>query len=68
MEVLEKKVLNADEAAEYVGYKKSYLKKLAAAKKIPHSRPSRARIFFDKEKLDRWMLGNPQGLTQTINH
>lgn len=51
-----KKVLNIEEASEYTGYKPSYLYKLSSAKKIPHSKPNGGLIFFNKEKLDNWLL------------
>lgn len=54
-----KKVLNINEACEYLGYKKSYLYKLTSAKIIPHSKPNGKTIFFDKAKLEEWMLSNP---------
>jgi excisionase family DNA binding protein len=54
-----KKVLNIDEACEYLGFKKSYVYKLTSAKIIPHSKPNGGAIFFDRAKLEEWMLSNP---------
>lgn len=54
-----KKVLNINEACEYLGFKKSYLYKLTSAKIIPHSKPNNKTIFFEREKLQQWMLSNP---------
>ena len=54
-----KNVLNIKEACEYLGYKKSYLYKLTSSGIIPHSKPNGKTIFFDKVKLEEWMLSNP---------
>lgn len=53
-----KKVLTFDELVEYTGLSKSYLYKLTASAKIPHSKPSGKVLFFDKEKIDKWLLDN----------
>lgn len=53
-----KKVLTFDELVEYTGLSKSYLYKLTASAKIPHSKPSGKILFFDKEKIDEWLLEN----------
>lgn len=57
--MISKNVLNIKEACEYLGYKKSYIYKLTSAKIIPHSKPNGKTIFFDKAKLEAWMLSNP---------
>lgn len=53
-----KRILTFDEAVEFTGYKKSYLYKLTSTGIIPHSKPNGKRIFFDREKLEDWLLGN----------
>lgn len=55
---LNKKVLSFQEACEYLGYRKSYLYKLTSSGILPFSKPNGKKIFFDREKLERWMLGN----------
>jgi len=55
----EKRVLTFEEGCEYLGFKKSYVYKLTSAKIIPHSKPNGKSIFFDKAKLETWMLSNP---------
>jgi len=54
-----KNVLNIKEACEYLGYKISYLYKLTSAGIIPHSKPNGKKLYFDKAKLEAWMLSNP---------
>lgn len=53
-----KKVLNFDEACEYTGISKSYMYKLTSLAKIPFSKPNGKMVFFEKDKLDNWLLQN----------
>lgn len=53
-----KKVLTFEEACEYTGIKSSYLYKMTSTKQIPFSKPNSGKIFFNKEKLDNWLLQN----------
>lgn len=55
-----KNVLTFDEAVEYTGYSRSYLYKLTYAGIIPYSKPNGKSIFFDRQKLEAWLLGNPR--------
>ena len=54
-----KRVLNISEASELLGFEVSYIYKLTSAKILPHSKPNGKTIFFDREKLEDWMLSNP---------
>lgn len=56
--VANKKVLTFEEACEYTGISRSYLYKLTAAREIPHSKPNGKILFFEKEKLNEWLLQN----------
>lgn len=60
---IERKVLTFSQGCEYTGLSESYMYKLTSAKKIPHSKPNGKKIFFDKDKLDEWLLSNS---TQTV--
>nr|WP_316928330.1 helix-turn-helix domain-containing protein [Galbibacter marinus] len=53
-----KRVLTFDEASDYTGISKSYLYKLTSDNKIPFSKPNGKVIFFEKEKLENWLLRN----------
>lgn len=53
-----KKILTFDELVEYTGLSKSYLYKLTASAIIPHSKPTGKILFFDKDKIDKWLLDN----------
>ncbi|GAB1856838.1 hypothetical protein MHTCC0001_16740 [Flavobacteriaceae bacterium MHTCC 0001] len=64
--VSNKKVLTFDEACDYTGISRSYLYKLTSAGDIPFSKPNGKIIFFDKEKLDTWLLKNKRKSSQEI--
>lgn len=63
---MEKRILTFEEACTYTGFAESYMYKLTSARKIPHSKPNGKKIFFDKEKLDEWLLGNPIATTSQL--
>ncbi len=60
MDFSNKRVLTLAEGCEYLGYAKSYVYKLTSAGVLPHSKPNGKTIYFDKEKLEQWMLSNPK--------
>lgn len=66
--LLQKKKLTLKEAALYTGYKESYLYKLTAAKKIPHSKPSGGAVFFDREELEQWLSRNKVKTNEEIEN
>lgn len=53
-----KTVLTFDEACDYTSISRSYMYKLTSGGAIPHSKPNGKIIFFDKDKLDNWLLQN----------
>lgn len=54
-----KTILNVEELAEYTGFKKSYIYKLVHTNSLPFSKPNGKVLFFDKVKIDEWLLQNP---------
>jgi len=56
--IANKEVLTFDEACDYTGISRSYLYKLTAAGHIPHSKPNGKLIYFEREKIVRWLLKN----------
>ena len=54
----QKRVMTLSEACEYTGYKRGYMYKLTSAGIIPFSKPRGKNLFFDREKLDEFLLGN----------
>ncbi len=55
---LYKRVLTFKEACEYIDLSPSYVYKLTSAGIIPFSKPNGKKIYFDREKLDEWLLSN----------
>lgn len=53
-----KKVLTMEEACDYTGVSRSYLYKLTSRGEIPYSKPNGKMIFFDIDKLNKWLLQN----------
>tara|TARA_R100000789_G_scaffold92639_1_gene91318 strand:- start:1192 stop:1422 length:231 start_codon:yes stop_codon:yes gene_type:complete len=53
-----KEVLTFDEACLYSGISRSYMYKLTAKNLIPYSKPRGKLIYFEKNKLNAWLLGN----------
>lgn len=58
LSVYQKSVLNSREAACYLGLSLSRLYKLTASKQIPHFKPGKKNVFFDRAELDAWRLQN----------
>jgi excisionase family DNA binding protein len=55
-----KHALRMNEAAIITGLSKSHLYKLVSAKRIPYCKsPGGKLTYFDRQKLDAWMLQNP---------
>ncbi len=62
---MEKRIMTIEELSEYTGYKKSYLYKKTMSGLIPgSSKPGNGRLFFDREKIDRWLLGDAEILAE----
>nr|WP_298998298.1 helix-turn-helix domain-containing protein [uncultured Allomuricauda sp.] len=53
-----KEVLTFEEACEYMGVSRSFLYKLTSRRQISHSKPNGKMIFFEKKKLNLWLLQN----------
>lgn len=53
-----KEMLTADEAAKYLGMKKSYLYQLTMSKEIPFYKPTGKLIYFKRVELEEWLQKN----------
>lgn len=56
--IYSKRVLSFDEGVKLLGYAKSTVYKMTSAGLIPFSKPNGKKIYFDREKLEAWMLSN----------
>lgn len=61
-----KKVLTFEETCDYTGISRSYLYKLTAAGTVPHSKPNGKLIFFERKKIEDWLLQNERKPIQEI--
>lgn len=61
-----KEVLTFEETCDYTGISRSYLYKLTASGNIPHSKPNGKMLFFEKKKLNEWLLQNERKSNQEI--
>lgn len=62
-----KSILNVEELAEYTGFKKSYIYKLVHENLIPYSKPNGKVLFFDRQKIDEFLLQNASKSKEEIN-
>ena len=53
-----KRILTVNELVKYTSYSKSHIYKLTSGNLIPYSKPNGKTIFFDKDKIDVWLLNN----------
>lgn len=56
--MVHKEVLTLEEACRYSGYARSYMYKLIELDEIPYSKPRGKKIYFERTKLNSWLLGN----------
>ena len=56
------KKLSYNEAAEYLNMKKKLLYRLVLENKIPHTRISQRRVFFEEKKLNEWLKDKERGV------
>jgi len=50
--------LTLQQAAEYLGFKPSYMYKLTHRRLIPFYKPTNKKIYFRKSDLDNWITRN----------
>ena len=62
-----KTVLNIRDLCDYTGYSMSYIYKLTSQNKIPYFKPSGKMVFFEREEIDSWLLGNKQEVKEQSN-
>lgn len=62
-----KSILNVEELAEYTGFKKSYIYKLVHENLIPFSKPNGKVLFFERKKIDNFLLQNASKSNEEIN-
>lgn len=64
--MLQKEVLNFNEAAEYLELSLSHLYRLTSTKQIPHFCPQGKKLYFNRQELDAWLQRNRQTTSEEI--
>lgn len=61
-----KEVLDVNETAQLTGYSVKYLRQLIAKRDIPHYRRGN-RIFFNRDEVEEWMMGERIPANEEMN-
>ena len=56
--ILQKTVLNFEEACTYLSMSQSHLYRLTAQRLIPHFCPQGKKLYFKRDEIDTWLLRN----------
>ena len=64
--LLQKTVLNFNEACSYLDVSQSHLYKLTSTRQIPHFCPQGKKLYFNRTELDVWLQRNRQSTTEEI--
>lgn len=59
--------MNFEDLAAYTGLSKSYLYKLTSQGILPHSKPFGKCLFFEKAKIDLFLLSNKVATAKDID-
>jgi excisionase family DNA binding protein len=65
--LLQKTVLNFNEACKYLDVSPSHLYKLTSTKQIPHFCPQGKKLYFKREELDNWLQRNRQSTADEMD-
>ena len=58
--LLQKEVLNFNDAVKYLDISASHLYKLTSTNRIPHYCPEGKRLYFSRVELEAWLKRNPR--------
>ncbi len=58
--LVQKEVLNFNDAALYLELSQSHLYKLTSTRQIPHFCPQGKKLYFNRRELDAWLQRNRQ--------
>ncbi|MEI8049360.1 MAG: helix-turn-helix domain-containing protein [Bacteroidota bacterium] len=64
--LLQKTVLNFNEACSYLDVSQSHLYKLTSTRQIPHFCPQGKKLYFNRAELDVWLQRNRQSTNEEI--
>jgi excisionase family DNA binding protein len=64
--LVQKDVLNFNEACAYLELSQSHLYKLTSTRQIPHFCPQGKKLYFNRHELDAWLQRNRQSTTEEV--
>ena len=64
--IVQKDVLNFNEACTYLELSQSHLYKLTSTRQIPHFCPQGKKLYFNRHELDGWLQRNRQSTSEEI--
>jgi excisionase family DNA binding protein len=64
--LLQKTVLNFNDACKHLDVSPSHLYKLTSSRQIPHFCPQGKKLYFKREELDQWLQRNRQSTNQEV--
>lgn len=64
--LMQKEVLNFNEACDYLELSQSHLYKLTSSGAVPHYKPNGKKIYFKRSELDEWVLGHRTATSEEI--
>ncbi len=65
--LLQKSVLNFNEACRYLEISPSHLYKLTSTRQIPHFCPQGKKLYFNRQELEDWLQRNRQSTSDEID-
>ena len=65
--LLQKSVLNFNEACRYLEISPSHLYNLTSTRQIPHFCPQGKKLYFNRQELENWLQRNRQSTTEEID-
>jgi len=66
--LLQKTILNFDEACKYLDVSHSHLYKLTSSKKIPHFCPQGKKLYFKRVEMDEWLQRHRQSTQEELEN
>jgi len=66
--ILQKAVLNFNEACTYLEVSPSHLYKLTSSRQIPHFCPQGKKLYFNRIEMDAWLQRNRQSTQEELEN
>lgn len=67
-EILRKEILDFNEACRYLNVSDSFLYKKTSVGEIPFSKPTGGKLYFERKKLDEYMLSGEVKSDKEMKH